>query len=194
MDELDNTQTAAPETPAVAPQPTKAELRAIQVKANREAKEAAKAARKADLALKRADGIIGTLKQALTTPAGTSKQEILATLTAKFPTRDPIGMSTTVGIQLSRLQKTAGKIISYKDAARGRVYGFDATLVIPEGQLSGPPVTVTDSTPETRNDEGDEKLHAILDAELQAEKSPEPVVPVEETPVAPQPKKGKGKK
>ena len=178
MDEQDNTQ-GTPETPAAATPPTKAELRAAQVKANREAKEAAKAQRKADLAVKRADGIIGTLKQALTDPKGTTKQEVLTTLTAKFPTRDPIGMSTTVGIQLSRLQKTAGKIISYKDAARGRVYGFEANLVIPQGQLSGPPATVTDSTPETR---------AEVEAPL-SEPTPEPVAEP-----AKQSKKGKGKK
>lgn len=125
----ESTTTTAPAAPA---RPSKAELRAAELKAKREAKEAAKIARKAELASKRADGIIGTLKAALDTPTGTSRKEILAVLTAKFPDRDPIGMAVTVGIQLSRLQKTTGrKIVSAKVKSRERVYGFEGVVQFP---------------------------------------------------------------
>lgn len=114
--------------------PTKAEVRMAEQAAKRAAKETAKALVKAKNAERRANGVIGTLHQALSNPYGTTKREILATLTDKFPERDPIGMATTVGIQLSRLQKKYGKIVSRKQGERGLVYGYEATVkYTPEG-------------------------------------------------------------
>jgi hypothetical protein len=94
-------------------------------KAKREKREADKQARKAANAEKRANGVIGTLHQMLSTETGATKKEVLAALTEKFPDRDPIGMATTVGIQLSRLQKKHGKIVSRKQGERGLVYGYE---------------------------------------------------------------------
>lgn len=113
--------TEASTTNATPAGPTKAEQLATKRAEARATKEAARAARKAATAEKRANGVIGTLKQAL--EAGTTKKEVLATLTAKFPDRDPIGMATTVGIQLSRLPKSTGReITSVVEEGRGRVY------------------------------------------------------------------------
>jgi hypothetical protein len=119
--------------------PTKAEQRATELKAKREAKEAAKAKRKAENAEKRANGVIGTLRQMLQRPEGATKKEVLASLTEKFPERDPIGMATTVGIQLSRLQKAHGKIVSRKQGERGLVYGFEATVKFAPESSEGAP-------------------------------------------------------
>jgi hypothetical protein len=127
------TQTAATATP------TKAELRAAELRRNREAKQAQKDATKAANAEKRANGVIGTLHQMLQQPNGCTKKEVLAALTEKFPDRDPIGMATTVGIQLSRLQKKHGKIVNRKQGERGLVYGYELTVQFqPEGSAGTP--------------------------------------------------------
>lgn len=106
---------------------TRAEAEASQRKADREARKAEKLAAKEkaakDLAERRANGVIGTLSQALATPQGTTRKEILAVLTAKFPGRDPFGMNTTVGIQLSRLSKTR-PVVNFEVPDRGRVYVY----------------------------------------------------------------------
>lgn len=119
-----STQTVESTTPA----PTKAEQRLAEQKAKREQKEAAKAKRKAENLEKRSNGVIGTLHQMLQVESGATKKEVLAALTAKFPERDPIGMATTVGIQLSRLQKKHGKIVSRKQGERGLVYGYEKSV------------------------------------------------------------------
>jgi hypothetical protein len=134
-----DTQTTTTQPATTTPAPTKAELRAAELKAKREAREAAKAATKAANAEKRANGVIGTLHQMLLDPKGCTKKEVLAALTVKFPDRDPIGMATTVGIQLSRLQKKHGKIVSRKQGERGLVYGYEKTVQFaPEGSAGTP--------------------------------------------------------
>jgi hypothetical protein len=127
--------------------PTKAEQRLAEQKAKREQKEAEKAKRKAANAAKRANGIIGTLHQALLTERGTTKKEILATLIEKFPDRDPIGMATTVGIQLSRLQKKHGKIVSRKQDPRGLVYGYEKSVRFAPEVSEGTPAPDHGATP-----------------------------------------------
>jgi hypothetical protein len=85
-------------------------------------------------------GIIGNLRTMLWQPDGCTKAEVLATLVTLFPDRDPYGMSVTVQIQLGRLQKKWGKIVSQKVDGRGRVYGFATTLnVFPSAALPGAP-------------------------------------------------------
>lgn len=123
-------QQAPTTTEAPAPTQTKAEALAAERAAKRAEKEAAKEARKAANKAKREDGVIGTIKAALSTPAGVTKSEMLAQLQAKFPDRDPMGMACTVGIQFSRLSKTR-KVVNRK-LDRGRVYGFQDTVQFPE--------------------------------------------------------------
>lgn len=77
-------------------------------------------------------GIIGHLRTQLWDPNGTTKQEMLVLLTQLFPGRDPYGMSVTVQIQLGRLQRKWGKIVSTKVDGRGRVYGFLTHLQVGE--------------------------------------------------------------
>jgi hypothetical protein len=132
------------ETTSTQPTQTKAELRAAELKAKREQREAAKAAKKAANQAKRENGVIGTLHQALLRPAGVTKKEVVAELTAKFPDRDPIGMTTTVGIQLSRLQKKNGKIVSRKQPNRdGLVYGYERTVQFAPESSEGAPDKAT---------------------------------------------------
>lgn len=120
--------------------PTKQQLLDQQRKLDRERKAAEKTARKAANAAKRADGVIGTIKQALQQPNGTTRAEVLATLTSKFPTRDPMGMVVTVGIQFSRLAKSTGVPIDNKVIeGRGRVYGFRNTIQFPPVVVEGTP-------------------------------------------------------
>lgn len=128
-----------PSTEQAAPAPTKAEIRAAELKAKREKKAADLAARKAANAEKRANGVIGTLHQMLQAERGATKKEVLAALTEKFPDRDPIGMATTVGIQLSRLQKKHGKIVSRKQGERGLVYGYEKTVQFAPESSEGAP-------------------------------------------------------
>lgn len=123
--------------------PTKMELLQAKRAEARAAKAAAKEARKAELAAKRADGVIGTIKAALEQPQGTTRKEVLETLTQKFPDRDRDGMAVTVGIQFSRLAKSTGKpITSAKVEGRGRVYGFTDTLVLPKVEAVAPTTPV----------------------------------------------------
>jgi hypothetical protein len=75
-------------------------------------------------------GIIGHLRTALGNPSGITKGEMNVRLAALFPDRDPMGMATTVQIQLGRLQKKYGKINSVMVEGRGRVYGWEATLEV----------------------------------------------------------------
>lgn len=80
-------------------------------------------------------GIIGHLRTQLANPQGISKVEMVALLATLFPNRDTLGMAVTVQIQLGRLQKKYGKILSAKVEGRGRVYGWEATfapVVTPE--------------------------------------------------------------
>jgi hypothetical protein len=121
------------------PAPTKAEARAAELKSKRDKREAEKAARKAANAEKRANGVIGTLHQMLMQPNGVTKKEVLAALTERFPDRDPIGMATTVGIQLSRLQKKHGKIVSRKQGERGLVYGYELLVKFAPEASEGAP-------------------------------------------------------
>jgi hypothetical protein len=120
-------------------QPTKQEILDQQRRDKRAAKLAEKEARKAANAAKRADGVIGTIRSMLEQPTGATRAEVLAKLTEKFPTRDPLGMAVTVGIQFSRLAKVGGNISNYKVEGRGRVYGFDKTLVRPAVVAEGTP-------------------------------------------------------
>lgn len=118
---------------------TKAEALAAERKAKRDAKAAEKTARKAANAAKRADGVIGTLHKALLNPYGTTRKEILDHLATKFTERDPLGMATTVGIQLSRLQKKNGKIVSRSQPNRGVVYGYEQTVQFAPESSNGAP-------------------------------------------------------
>jgi hypothetical protein len=111
---------------------TKAEAKAADQKAKREQKEAEKAKKKAEAAARRADGVIGTIKSALDTDKGTTANEVLDTLVAKFPDRTREGMSSTVKIQFSRLEKSTGReIINAKIVGRGRVYKFADKGAVP---------------------------------------------------------------
>ncbi len=105
---------------------TKQEIRDLYLRNQRQVKLAAKVTQKQVTTAKRLDGVIGTIKQCLL--SGTTKQECLDTLTQKFPTRDPLGMVVTVGIQFSRLVKsTGGTVTKVKVEGRGNVY----TLTLP---------------------------------------------------------------
>lgn len=54
-----------------------------------------------------------------------SKQELLAELTKRFPEHTEGSLTTTIGINLSALQKRIGKrITKTKDPKRGTLYGF----------------------------------------------------------------------
>lgn len=126
-EESDMTAATAPETgtPDTAESKTKAEARALEQKQKRELKEKEKADKKASAAAKRADGVIGTIKKALDTAEGTTANEVLDTLVKKFPDRTREGMSSTVKIQFSRLEKSTKRdIINAKIKGRGRVYKF----------------------------------------------------------------------
>lgn len=147
-----------------APAPTKQQLLDLQRRENRAAKAAEKAARKAANLAKRQDGVIGTIRSMLEQPTGATRREVLDALTVKFPTRDPLGMAVTVGIQFSRLAKVGGTIGNYKHATRGRVYGFDRTLQRPE--------VVLVATPEVA-------------APVEVTETPAPVAPVETPAEAP---------
>jgi hypothetical protein len=136
------TQVTTTEQPAspVTPTETKQQRLDRERAEKRRVKQAEKDAKKAANLAKRADGVIGTIRSMLEQPTGTSRKETLDALTAKFPTRDPLGMAVTVGIQFSRLAKTLNKPIgNYKHATRGRVYGFEATLVRPAVVVEGTP-------------------------------------------------------
>jgi hypothetical protein len=108
--------------------PSRAELRAEELQLKREKREAEDKARKEANAAKRASGVIATIHQALSAPQGTTKDEVLAILTEKFPDRDPAGMAVTVQAQLNRLQRRYGKIINQEVEGRGKVYGYEASV------------------------------------------------------------------
>jgi hypothetical protein len=112
----------APETGTPA---NKTEAKAAERKAALEKKAADKQAKKDAAAAKRADGVIGNIKSALETDTGTTANELLDKLEAKFPDRTREGMSSTVKIQFSRLAKSTGReIVNAKIVGRGRVYKF----------------------------------------------------------------------
>jgi hypothetical protein len=83
-------------------------------------------------------GIIGHLRTALGNPSGITKGEMNVRLAALFPDRDPMGMATTVQIQLGRLQKKYGKISSVMVEGRGRVYGWESTLEVAQPAPAAP--------------------------------------------------------
>jgi hypothetical protein len=203
---MDTNTTTEQATPAT-PEPSKAEKLAADRTAKRAAKAFAKMMRKARNAEKRANGVIGTLHQALANPHGTTKREILQTLTDKFPDRDPIGMATTVGIQLSRLQKKYGKIVSRKQSNRGLVYGYERTVQFaPEGSngthapvpLPEPieePTTPRETVVSTEEHITTLNLMEALQQLGEEFTPPEQVATVQDLPVEePEPKVKKGKK
>lgn len=181
------------------PEPTKAEKLAAERAVIRAAKALAKALRKERNRQKRANGVIGTLHQNLLLPQGVTKREILAILTDKFPDRDPIGMATTVGIQLSRLQKKFGKIVSRKQGTRGLVYGYSDTVqyepegsngVVPVAPLTEP-IDVPPAPVESIKPEGWDRVEAGLEQEAAAITD----IPVPEPePIKTTPKQGKKNK
>lgn len=57
---------------------------------------------------KSADGVIGTIWAELDRDADQTKEQLLKTLTAKFPDRSPDSMATTIGIQRSRWRRFNG--------------------------------------------------------------------------------------
>jgi hypothetical protein len=115
----------------------KTEAKAAERKAAAEKKAQEKADRKAQAAAKRSDGVIGTIKAALDTNEGTTANEVLDKLVAKFPDRTREGMSSTVKIQFSRLEKsTKREIINQKIKGRGRVYKFADKGAVP-GEIDG---------------------------------------------------------
>lgn len=120
----------APTTAAEAT--TKAAAKAAEALAKKQAKEKEKADKKAEAAAKRSDGVIGTIRQALDTETGTTAAEVLDKLVKKFPDRTRDGMSSTVKIQFSRLEKSTGRdIINAKIVGRGRVYKFADKGAVP---------------------------------------------------------------
>lgn len=126
---------------AAADAKTKAEAKTQEAAAKKAAKEAEKAKKKADALAKRSDGVIGTIRQALDTVEGTTANEVLNKLVAKFPDRTRDGMGSTVKIQFSRLEKSTGRdIINAKIVGRGRVYKFADKGVVPgEVEVETPP-------------------------------------------------------
>ena len=129
---------------------TKAEAESAERKAQREAAKAAKAAEKeaskAARLAKNAEGVIGTIKSMIDTDTGATHEEILNVLVVKFPERTREGMTSTVKIQSSRLQKTTGrKIESANIVGRGRVYKFadkgpiPGEVVVPEAPAPAAP-------------------------------------------------------
>ena len=125
---------AIPDAAAVA----KAE-KAEAAKVAKAAKVAAAAAAKLAAAAKRADGVIGTICSMISSETGATRKEVIEALTEKFPTRDPLGMAVTVGIQFSRLTKKVGPINNAKVTGRGRVY-----KVATAGSIIGAEVAPTD--------------------------------------------------
>jgi hypothetical protein len=137
----------APETGTATNATTKAEAKAAEAKAKREAREKEKADKKAAAAAKRADGVIGNIKQALEQDSGTTANEILDKLVEKFPDRTRDGMSSTVKIQFSRLAKSTGReIINQKIKGRGRVYKFADKGPIPGEIETEAPAPATNGT------------------------------------------------
>lgn len=120
---------ATPATPEV--EVTEQSAAPAEVAESTETVETAPAAKLEALVYDKQIGIIGHLRSALNNPAGVTKGEMNVRLVQLFPGRDPMGMATTVQIQLGRLQKKYGKIISVMVTGRGRVYGFEATLANP---------------------------------------------------------------
>ncbi len=141
---VETTETHAQVEVTAAPAPSKQELLDADRRAKRAAKATEKNARKVANAAKRADGVIGTIRSMLEQPTGATRKEVLDVLTVKFPTRDPLGMAVTVGIQFSRLAKVGGAIGNYKHITRGRVYGFEKVLVRPAVVVEATPAAVTE--------------------------------------------------
>lgn len=139
---------------------TKAEAEAQQRKADREAKKAEKAAEKEkaakDREAKRADGVIGTIKTILESDRGGTVDEIMTTLTAKFPDRSPDGMKSTVKIQTSRLAKSTKRtIVNEVIKGRGRVYKFEDKGAIPgEREVAVAEAPAEDATGEAKGKKG----------------------------------------
>lgn len=118
----DNTETAAGTAAAPA---NSTEAKAAEKKRIADEKAAKKEADKKARAEKRSDGVIGTIKASLDTNAGTTQNEVLDKLVAKFPERTRDGMSSTVKIQFSRLAKSQNREIHNANIeGRGRVYKF----------------------------------------------------------------------
>lgn len=162
--ENDTTTTAPVTTTAPAPAPSKQELLDAKRREARQVKATEKAARKAANAAKRQDGVIGTIRSMLEQPTGATRREVLDALTVKFPTRDPLGMAVTVGIQFSRLAKVGGAIGNYKHATRGRVYGFDKTLQRPEVVLENTPAPTVAPAPLEDHEEEEQGYQNKMDA------------------------------
>lgn len=124
---------------------TKAEAQAAERKAAREKKAAEKEAAKKARIEARGNGVIGTIKKALDTKAGTTQEEVLDELVKKFPDRTREGMSSTVKIQFSRLAKSTGRAIhNAAIEGRGRVYKFED-----QGPVPGKVVEPAAKAPET---------------------------------------------
>lgn len=104
---------------------TKAEAKAQERAAKKAERDAQKAKEKAEREAKRGNGVIGNIKQLLDTDKGTTVDEALDHLVAKFPERTRDGMASTVKIQFSRLAKSTGREIHNANIeGRGRVYKF----------------------------------------------------------------------
>ncbi len=128
--------------------------KSAEKEAAKKAKAAEKEAQKAATAAKRADGVIGTIKAGLDTTEGTTANEVLDKLVAKFPDRTRDGMSSTVKIQFSRLAKSTGRAIHNANIeGRGRVYKFADKGPVPgkvvvETPVAAAPAATPDITPE----------------------------------------------
>lgn len=164
-------------------------------KAKKDAAKAQEKEKKAkELAAKRADGVIGTIKSFLESKSGATVAEVIEALVKKFPNRTRDGMLSTTKIQFSRLAKSTKRTIVNKEIKdRGRVYKFED-----KGPIPGKEVVKTAPTPETPAPRKGRKNAANATApatETPATPPAPPAPPAAETPVTPiASAKGKGKK
>lgn len=68
-------------------------------------------------------GVIATIHEVMATPEGGTKEEILAVLVERFPERSPLGMKTSVDIEVSQIpRKVKREKLKYEVEGRGMVF------------------------------------------------------------------------
>lgn len=165
---------------------TSTEAKAAEKAAAKAAKDKEKEDRKAATAAKRADGVIGNIKAALDTEKGITQNEMLDILEKKFPDRSRDGMSSTVKIQFSRLQKSTGRDIhNAMIEGRGRVYKFKDKGAVP-GKVVTAPATGEAAATSTPSNGAPPSGEAVIPAEERAAASTGPVGTTTPTTPAPQ--------
>jgi hypothetical protein len=122
---------AATKTEAKTKAEAKAKEKAEAKKIRDDKKQADKLAKDKAAKERSEGGVIGTIKSVLLSAKGGTIDEILETLTKKFPDRGADGMRSTVKIQTSRLKDKIGAIENAEIVGRGRVYKAKSAGEIP---------------------------------------------------------------